>query len=41
MDFESAGRMSSGPELLFYISASNVSKAILLLTKPNYPTGVI
>jgi len=41
MNIEEARRMSGGPDLLFYISTSNVSKATLLLTKPNYPDGVI
>jgi len=41
MNLEEARHMSSGPDLLFYISASNISEAILLLTKPNYPYGVI
>jgi hypothetical protein len=41
MNLEEDPRMCNGPDLLFYILASNVSKAIVLLTKPNYPAGVI
>jgi hypothetical protein len=41
MNLEEARRMSNGPDLLFYILAPNISRAILLLTKPNYPDGVI
>jgi len=41
MNGQEARCMSNGPDLLFYISTSNISKVILLLAKPNYQDSVI